>query len=269
MKKYMFTLLVACFALSLGSCSKDNENCDPDDDESPCYVGPSAGDKLLLIAEKRNGKTELEFEYDDQNRLVVKQIFPSDGSSAIISQHISYNSAGLIIAIDNRRAAEHIYREEYSYGSNGKPVSGVWLYPDDDITVYLTYTYTKNTVMETTTDTEGTVTGHNSYSFDENGNPLLISISLGQHASTVHEYGNYDNKPYRYTNYPWSWKLRSVNNAQNHKITAHSTDGATLIVDQLWKYTYNDAGYPIHAEIYDSGSDKVVETREFIYKAAK
>jgi len=42
----------------------------------------------------------------------------------------------------------------------------------------------------------------------------------------------------------------------------------TGAVDQIWTYTYNDAGYPVKAEVYDRASQALVETHEYRYKAA-
>lgn len=46
MKNHFYLLCIAIFAILLGGCSK-NEDCDPNDEESPCYagIGGGGGDK--------------------------------------------------------------------------------------------------------------------------------------------------------------------------------------------------------------------------------
>src|SRR5690606_24746676 len=93
------------------------------------------------------------------------------------------------------------------------------------------------------------------YTFDDRGN--LITAKIG---AAVQEYGDYDDKHTCYTNYPWAWTVGYANNYRSVKMT-----GA---VDQIWTYTYNDAGYPVEAEVYDRASQALVETHEYRYKAA-
>src|SRR5690606_40009664 len=80
MKKYFYILSALFLTVTLGACSKDKEHCDPDDEESPCYVGLAVGDKLLLTEEKTNGKSEMRFEYNDQNQVIVRYVHGVDGS---------------------------------------------------------------------------------------------------------------------------------------------------------------------------------------------
>ena len=86
---------------------------------------------------------------------------------------------------------------------------------------------------------------------------------VGNGSRSVTESSDYDNKNGIFASYPWWWKMSAVNNAQAVKITV-----AGQVTDRIYKYTYNDAGYPVKAEVYNRGSDVVVETLEFIYKKA-
>lgn len=269
MKKHVYIFWVAFFSLALGACSKDKDNCDPNDEESPCYAGPSGEGKLLLIEEKKNGKTDLKFEYDDQNRVIMRYIYSYDaGVASILNDHFTYNNNGLLISVSHQKGSEVIYREEFTYDRNDKPISGVLVYPKDGPTGNMQYVYSGNKVIETITAKEG---GSiiNTYTFDDKGNPLVIEISGGNLVQTRQEFNNYDNKHYRYTNYPWGWKLRSVNNAQSYKMTAIGTGNVNVILDQTWEYTYNGAGYPTKIEVFDRQSKVLMETRTLSYKASE
>jgi hypothetical protein len=265
MKKNMIMLLTG-MGLLVSACSKSHEDCDPNDQESACYAGPNGNQKMLLTEEIRNGKTELVFEYDDQNRVNINYIYPRDGG-ARQSQHFTYNQADQLITVDHRKGSEHIYSEKYTYGANGNPTSAVWEYDDTDVSIQ--YTYVENTVTETAISPDGDVIGLNTYSFDSKGNPSKIIFSGGGITQSTQEFGDYDDRPYRFTNYPWTWKLKSINNAKNYKLTANVPGGPTITIQQKWEYTYNGAGYPIEAKVYDLPSNELTETRTYLYKAAK
>src|SRR5690606_5489697 len=63
-------------ASTLNSCSdsKDDDECDPNDKESPCYTDPTTGNEnntLLLTQFKVNGKIVESYQYNDQNLLIA------------------------------------------------------------------------------------------------------------------------------------------------------------------------------------------------------
>src|SRR3546814_6006859 len=80
-------------AVAFTSCAKDDD-CDPKDEEGPCYVGPPSGakgDMLLLIEQKLNGKTVVKFEYDDQNRMTRNYPYDADGMNNTTKSY-TYNA---------------------------------------------------------------------------------------------------------------------------------------------------------------------------------
>lgn len=265
MKKGIFILL-ASVGLAAGSCSKDSKDCDPHDQESACYAGLPGEHKFLLIEEKRNGKTELAFEYDDLNRVVAYSIYPREAGE-IESKQLTYNPDNQLMTVEHSSGGQYLYREEYTYGPAGTPTSAVWKY--DDATVSIQYGYTSNTVTETAINEDGEIIGLNTYSFDNKGNPSKTVLTTGSITLSTQEFGDYDSRPYRYTNYPWSWKLKSLNNARAYKLTATPPGASPIIIDEKWEFNYNDAGYPVEAKVYDRISNDLVETRTFTYKSAR
>ncbi|MGJ7030094.1 hypothetical protein [Niabella hirudinis] len=120
-----------------------------------------------------------------------------------------------------------------------------------------------------TINQEGEQVGHNTYTFDsKDENIIKTVITGGGFLQSALEYGDYDDKHFRLTNYPWKWKTSSISNARAQKLTAMGVEVGAISLDQIWKYTYNDSGYPVKAEIYNRGSDVLAETREYIYKKA-
>ena len=261
-KENLNILWAISFVLILGSCSKDSGNCDPNDETSPCYAGVPAGAQLLLVETRKNGITELKFDYDAQNRIIKRYIYAEEGG--LHTEHHTYKDKKLITV--RRMAGEDLVMgEEYFYGTGDKPISAVLTNNKNEIDVNVTYSYSGSDVTETSYDTEGNLLGTNTYTFDEKGNPLMRKTgSLGH--SLVEILGDYDNNPYAFTNHPWAWKTGSTNNPRSYSRTLEGMDVPGANVDQVWEYTYNDAGYPIKAEVFDRESDALVETHTFIYK---
>src|SRR5690606_29543516 len=148
------------------------------------------------------------------------------------------------------------------YESGERPVSGVWTYIGNGGNVlsvsHVQYTYDQNTATETI-DVEDVWTIINSYVFDCEGNAIQHKIGQG-----IVDYGDFDGKHSVYARHPWSWKTRQINNYQSVKTTA----AGMVISDHIYKYTYNDAGYPVKADVYDRATEELVETREYSYKKA-
>lgn len=262
MKKYFYILSALFLTVTLGACSKDKEHCDPDDEESPCYVGLAVGDKLLLTEEKTNGKSEMRFEYNDQNKVIVRYVHGVDGSVA--TENFTY-SGDHATKVERRSDGQLVMSEEYYYGSGDKPTTGVLKDNKGEIIANVIYAYSEQTVTETSFNMEGEQIGSHTYTFDSSGKNIIKTVIRIQNLplSTL-EYGDYDDKPCRYTNYPWMWKLGSMNNARSHSLIT----GSSVTRNDRWEYTYNQAGYPIKAEVYDRATDELLETRVFTYKKA-
>lgn len=257
------TIWLLFIAITWASCSKE-QNCDPSDEESPCYAGVGAGDILLLMEEETNGKTELRFEYNDRNQVILRHVHSIDGS--ITSENFSY-SGDKLTKMERISNGQLVMSEEYSYGTGDKPETAVLKDNKGHVIVTIIYAYSDKRVTETSFDTDGNQIGSNTYTFDHKGNQLTRQIAGGGN-SMNETLGDYDDKPNRYTNYPWSWKVGSVNNEQSYSQSVQIPGGAASSRNLRWEYKYNEAGYPSKAEVYDQASNVLVETRTFTYKKA-
>ncbi|TDQ82838.1 hypothetical protein [Sphingobacterium yanglingense] len=258
------TIWLLFIAVALVSCSKDDD-CDPEDENSPCYAGVGSGDRLLLTEEKTNGKTEMRFEYNAKNQVVVRHIYGIDGT--VVTENFTYNG-NKMIKIERKSGGQSTMTEEYTYGSGDKPTSGVLKNGKNETIATMTYNYSGRNVTETSFDTEGNQVNISTYTSDEKGNPIKWETVGAYNSFTMtHILGDYDDKPYRYTSYPWAWKLSSVNNARSYSLTTSGVGGGTTTNDN-WVFSYNTAGYPVKAEVYDKNTKVLKETRVFTYKKA-
>lgn len=259
MRKHIFYLIAAgLLAFSFSSCSKNGE-CDPEDKESPCYAGPGPDAKLLLTEQRINGEA-FKFEYDDKNRR-TRYILTSG------TIEYSYNAKGYLSAVINKDPSGKIMeRDDYTYGSDEKPISSVMSNPNDkdDIPVDVQYTYSKNKIIATFIPRrDNGANSTNTFLFNDQGNLTAIITSMGGMESTT-SLSEFDNKPSAAINGdPFYWK-NAKNNAQRFQVTSPIYN-----LDQKWVYTYNSQGYPTKALVYNNGSKEVAEEHIFTYKAAK
>ncbi|WP_313261501.1 hypothetical protein [Sphingobacterium sp.] len=267
MKTTINKIVWLCFlAIVSVSCSK-NDDCDPNDEESTCYAGVGSGGKLLLTEEKNNGKTEMRFEYNDRNQIVVRHVHGVEGN--VTQENFTYNG-DKVIKVERRSDGELVMSEEYTYGEGNRPTKGIYKDNKGKALANITYAYSGNKVTETSFNREGDQVGINTYTFDTTGKNIIKQVTNIHDISLVTiEYGDYDNKPCRYTNYPWAWKVGSANNARSHSLISQVGGSAVASRNDRWEYAYNAAGYPIKAAVYDKKKNALVETREFTYKKAK
>ena len=243
--KPLWLLIIAAMFIS---CAKnDGDIIDPETSPDEELSG-----ELLLIEEKVNGHTLFDFEYDNRNRVVLQRI-TTEGSGTVHS--FTYDDRDRLIAVE-RKDDRLFMSESYAYeGDRDKPVGGVWTYygkDGDDAVLPVQYTYPDDhTVIETVLHEEAVQT----YTFSDKGNQLTANLD-----GALLEYDDYDDKKSCYTHYPWAWKIHYVNNARSVNIGG--------MIDQVWEFTYNDAGYPVSAKVYNLGSDEVTETHEYFYKQA-
>lgn len=240
------TLGLLVMAVALVSCTKDDDNAIDID------TGGGISGALLLIEETVDGQTLHTFEYDALNRMTA---FYTNTAGGMHTSTFAYDDSDRLIAVARKNGEEIYLQETYVYGAGDKPVSGVWMHPGDDEETLIQYAYTQNTVTETLLLPDVEEPQINSYTFDNNGN--LVTAQIG---SIIQEFGDFDDKHSCYTNYPWAWKVGYVNNYQSVKLTGSA--------DHVWEYTYNEAGYPVKATVYDRASKELVETRAYRYKNA-
>ena len=269
MKTLNHIFWIFLFAVAISACSKDSEPCDPNDEESPCYAGVSGHGKFLLVEVKQNGANHAKYEYDQQNRTTVIYTYDPDGSLDLTTMY-SYANGDFPKTVTAKSKSGDIVVEEYTFGNDGRPVSMVQTASGDGSTVAVDYqfSYSKNTMIETIIPREeDAIIIMNTYTYDDNGNLLsIVSTGDGQWVITV-EQGNFDDKiAMGYYGNPMAWKYPGKNNHRTLKATDKML-GVTA--DYVYKYTYNAAGHPIKTEVYNKGSDVVVNTFTQRYIPAK
>jgi YD repeat-containing protein len=259
MRKQIFYFIGAMLlAFSFSSCGK-SDNCDPNDKDSPCYAN-GAGVKLLLIEQKINGEIVGQFDYDNQNRRIRYTL-----ATGLIEY--SYNAKGLLsVAVYKDLTGKVTQRDDFTYGSDDKPISMVISFPNRpyDAPTNVTYTYTNNKIVETSIPQEpGGQVSTNTFLFNVKGNLTdLITATGGQEFTT--SWSEFDDKSSAaLQGDPYHWK-NSKNNAQRFQITSQ-----IFSIDQKWVYTYNKESYPVKALVYNNGSTIVSEEHIFTYKASK
>ena len=156
-------------------------------------------------------------------------------------------------------------REDYTYGNGNKPLSAVWTgQADESGTAMVQYTYTKNTCVEAVVPEEGKAYS-NVYTFDDKGNLVSEEVFIGlDWMYTKGIYGDFDDKHSAQSHQPWHWKWNKINNNRSYFLS-----GKDITMSHAIEYTYNDAGYPIKADVYEKQSGGLVESRTFIYKKTK
>lgn len=267
MKTNATILWIFFISLVCGACTKDEE-CDPNDERSSCYAGPIGDAALLLTEIKTNGVTTGRYSYDDQGRANIVHSYDKQGG-LIMTTTYTYTNGNTPTMVRVETAEGDVIIEQYTLGSDGRPIAMVQTMPTDDDHVPADYkfAYTATTLVETVIARESDPAIYvNTYTFDENRNLRSLEFTLnGEWAGTI-EQSNYDSKiAVGYHGNPQAWKYPGANNHQ--RLTA-SAAGVGTTTDQIWKYTYNDAGYPISAAIH-TPDDVLVETMTYHYEAKR
>lgn len=242
-------------ALVAMACSKDGNN-----DSIP------SGDKLLLTETKVDGTIEARYEYDGDGRLVKTHSYADDGS---ISNTLTYTYGGndQLISVEMRNGEDEVdYTEIFSYGENGKPASSriVIGAGGPDNTWSTTYTYHSNKIIERTVILDDYIT-ETTYTSDSKGNTLTVETRTQGEWSATTEFGDYDDKNAPGANgNPYIWKYSSVN---NHRLQKTSTAYGTGDQEWVFKYDYNNSGYPTKMEKYTKSDEQLIETYTYSYKS--
>lgn len=253
--KNVLKTLALCLPILIYSCTKEQNDCDPNDRESSCYGGTGGPDEWLLVEFKRDGETEIRFEYDGENRIKKRFIHANDGS--LHTETFTYDALNRMTGSIAETGGKTYQIEKYFYsGEDIRPVRGHHHTPGTDHEVNIQYIYTGLSVTETAVSTDGDVIAVFTYDFDSKGN--IIRSVIGE---AIFEYGDYDDKAHAWTNYPWAWKARSENNPRSIKLTAGAAS-----YDQIWEYTYNSDGYPTDAKVFDRETNILLQTNTYLYK---
>ncbi len=258
MKKLLFLLFAG---LLVTACTdSDDQNGNSDDPNNP---GDGSSVLLLLTEEKQNGYFTYNYEYDERNRMIIWKLLVGSDLATI---YFTYDDNDRLIGLSRKNGQGIITSEEtYYYGNDERPTSGTFSVPGaEDYAVQIQFVYTQNTVIETHITADGIIGNVITYTYDSNGN--LVSEqneSANEYSNYLFEFNNFDDKINWNSKWPFAWKQSSVNNYQSYKST--TVNG---IQDHIYEYTYNDTGYPIQAEIYDSQTDELIAIREFNYTEA-
>ena len=253
------TVWLLLAAATLTSCAK-NDNPGIDND------GDTPGTLLLATEAKLDGETLARYEYNAQNQLIAGHAYLNGQHSS--TAEYSYDDRGRLSVITNSLAdGSSISTIEHTYaGNDDKPVSAVTTsYVGEVVQWDITYSYSGNQMTETIIQPAPAPEFVTVYTYTANGDILSVETTLGGIWAGTTEYGDYDDKnsPSILGN-PFAWKVPSRHNHRSLKSTG--PEGVTE--DKVYKYTYNDSGYPVKTEIYNRGEDEVVQTIETSYKKA-
>ena len=256
MKKNNKTLGLLFVVAIMASCVKGGNN-----DDLP------NGSQLLLVESKMNDKISARYDYDSQNRL-IKLYTHDDAGAHQTNVTYTYNNNGQLTAVEMVNVEGEVeYTETYTYGDGNRPTSSKTIFDprDTENAITTTYSYSTNKVIEKT-DIPGGYISEVTYTTNDKENLLSIETSSqGQWVSTT-EFANYDNKHAAgKIGNPYSWKFNSPNNYQSEKTTTSFDAGNR---DRIFKYTYNNDGYPTKMEIYNRTDNALVETHTYSYKTA-
>ncbi|MBV2226495.1 hypothetical protein [Sphingobacterium sp. NPDC055346] len=111
MKKYFYILSVLFLIIMLGACSKDKENCNPDDEESPCYAGVGKSNAECWYSVTINGKTTLPNAFG-QDKIVLtsgenEELPDGNGFSFMIRQAKANSSDPAILSMAGNALLNH------------------------------------------------------------------------------------------------------------------------------------------------------------------
>src|SRR5690606_27246526 len=194
-------------AVAITSCSKENDDCNPDDEESPCYAGPSGG--MLLLVEEKQSDFTYTYTYDERNRMIRWDLRVGDGSGSV---DFTYDNNDRLIALDRRDGQGTVTsKETYTYGNGDRPVSGTaTVNPGGDAgTGQIQFTYSQNTVVETFGTPGGAIGYVNTYIHDSNGNIVSEQAQYYDGSlSFLFEFGDYDDHPAAHQKWPFSWRQK-------------------------------------------------------------
>lgn len=261
--------LILIAAVALTSCAKDDNTGIDDNGNStgPGDSGSTPGAVLLVTETRLNGELTSRMEYNNNNQLTTI-IGYINGVHASTSEHV-YDNLGRIAKVVTDVTGQNILTsEEYTYeGNSEKPVSAasVVSYPDMTVTSDTYFTYAENQMTEIVISSLPIPEVEFVYTYGDNGELLTQKTSEdGVWVSTV-EFGDYDDKNSpAMTGNAFEWRTPARHNHRSMKTT--SPDGVTE--DRIYRYTYNDAGYPVKTEVSNRGEEKVLLTFEYTYKKA-
>lgn len=256
--KTTLKLLIVCLPLLFGACSKDNDDCDPQDAKSVCYAGDAVGEQLLLIEQRIDGELSARYGYNDHNMMISTHTYP--GGEGL---EFKYNDKGLLEAMTTTTDGVGLTTIRYFYENEDKPV-GAEVLIGSEWQYDIHYSYADNKTIETAS--YGDVNTVSIYTYDKLGNFLTQEVLVNGERVTLIEQGSYDTQhaPGLHGN-PFKWLLYSPNNPGFIKTTTSGSGSSDLVM----KYTYNAAGYPVVVEEHDRSTGALVRTRTYSYRPPK
>ena len=261
--------LILIAAVALASCAKD-DNTGIDDngnDTNPGNTGGTPGSVLLVTESRMNGELVSRLEYNSDNQLMAIHAY-SSGTQIGTTEHIYDNRGRIAKVVTEVTGQDVLTSEEYTYnGDSDKPVSSVSTVnmQGQQVITETSYSYSENKMTETVVSSLPIPETQFVYTYSSNGNLLTQErYEDGTWVSTV-EYGDYDDKKSpAMTGNAFEWKTPARNNHRSLKTI--EPEGVTE--DRIYRYTYNDAEYPVKIEVLDRGKEEVLLTLEYTYKQA-
>lgn len=260
MKKDLKFMFLAVALILAAGCSKEADNCDPNDENSPCFEGGFNSGKLLLTKSEVVGKNVTHYVYDNLNRII--RITNTEG----MSQDLSYNGKGQLSKMVVKMNGDVVLETTNLYASGDKPTGTLSVSPLFDSELHSTITYTSHSVttLQWSSDEPEAVI-ETQYLFDDNRN--LIGMIASHNGEEV-EWADMSDFDDKHTPTAHSSPTSYLNSMNNHRrVQGHHKVGGAR--DYTWEYTYNKQGYPIKAVSYETGSSAVHETYLYTYKVAK
>lgn len=218
----------------------------------------------LLVSIKENDKLIFEFKYDDLNRLVQIDKYPS-GSTVCTSEFYEYDSQNRLIS---KTYGEFI--ETFEYNSSGKLKATTRHYQPNDKEWEIEYQYNKGLISKGITYYNGLEWGSVQYKYDSRGNTIErteYSISSEYTDNIISQFKyTYDNKvnPYLFSGFSfWSECPVDIIQGNNPTYSYYYNINMSMFPPQyVFTYDYDNTGLPIkeyREELQEYGVSSVFE----------
>ncbi|WP_028296949.1 hypothetical protein [Olivibacter sitiensis] len=145
MKQYINISWLILLVLALGSCSKDKEDCDPDDEESPCYAGLGASKGECWYSLAIDGATTLPNTFGQDKMILVLSANPENGGGFVfdISQAKANSSNNALFTL----AGYALLNSKLPKGSYPGVVFQTMPFSTPEFTAFPLYTHTEGGYM--------------------------------------------------------------------------------------------------------------------------
>lgn len=258
-------LLASLIAISFSACTKSDTDLQP--------KNPEALDKHLLVAsvvtDYGNGTYEINYNYDEQNRLTGMQSKVTGNAYGDVANHVyEYYQGNLLKSTITRSGIKYIFNYLYT---NGVPMTVGYSSPDDN-----SQAHTIATTAEGSFLTDYNISASNGelaktkFTY-ANGNKIKeVNQSLSNTGAVNftltfdEEYGTKKN-PYLYSGS--KWLLPDVPFANKNELLKETSSNNGAIRITTYTNSYNKQGYPVTAQasvVTESGTTHSTITYKYI-----